>query len=227
MLVPIRQFLKKEGIEIAEKEISARIEALKEDPNPFGHYPPKPLTHVMVRECITWKDLRLMIITDIGMSMWVQRQWRQQFPTPQSWNAYCSGKSAEFRDQFGKFAIIPFTIGRWPKGAKDEDEAKAMLKKQAETARTRLMQGEATDFTAKEPKPEILPFSCFGEDNTPDIEKLAAGHVSRPLETRDGWYLLKRLALTDKDIADVLKNRYLSDTRNETENRIRAETVIR
>ena len=227
ILVPIRQFLEKEGIGIAKETISAQIETMKKDPNPFGRYPPKPLTHVMVRQCITWEDLRLMIMTDIGMSMWAKRQWRQQFPTPQSWSAHCSEKAAEFRDQFGKFTIIPFTINRWPKGAKDEDEAKAMLKKQAETARKQLMQGKTTDSSVKELEPEILPFSCFGADNTSHMEELAVGSVSRPLKSGSGWYLLKRLFLTGEDIADVLKNKYLSDTRDETEDRIRTETVIK
>lgn len=227
MLVPIRQFLKREGIDITEEKISARKKAMENDPNPFDWYPPKSLTHVMAWESITWKDLRLMIMTDIGMSMWGEREWQRQFPTPQSWNAYCSEKSTEFRDQFGKFTVIPFIISRWPKGAKDEDEAKAMLKEQAKTARKQLMEGKTIDPAVKELKVEILPFSCFGEDNTSHLKELVAGHVSRPLKTGFGWYLLKRLSLTREDMADVLKKKYLFDTRYEAEDRISAETVIK
>ena len=168
-----------------------------------------------------------MIMADIGMSMWGEREWEQEFPTPQSWDAYCSERETEFRDQFGKFTVIPFIIDRWPKSAKNEDEAKAMLKEQAETARKQLMQGKTTDPSMKELKVEILPFSCFGEDNTSHLKELAAGHVSRPLKTRFGWYLLKRLSLTREYIADVLKKKYLSDTQYEAEDRIRAETVIK
>jgi hypothetical protein len=122
--------------------------------------------------------------------------------------------------------IIPFIIDRWPEGAKDEEEAKAILKKRAEAARERLSRGESADPSVKERKPEIVPFSCFGEENASDLRELAAGRVSRPLETRYGWYLLKRVSLTEKDVSDLLKSKYLSDTREETENRIRTEAVI-
>ena len=114
--MPIRQFLKKEGIDIAKEKISARIKVMENDPNPFDWYPPKPLTEVMAWESITRKDLRLMIMTDIGMSMWGEREWQQQFPTLQFWNEYCSEKGREFRNQSGKFARIPFIIDRLETG---------------------------------------------------------------------------------------------------------------
>jgi hypothetical protein len=224
--VPIRQFLKQEGVSVPKEKTDARIKALKEDPNPFGTPRPTPLTHVMVRECITWDDLRLMIVADIGMGMWAEREWQKQFPTLESWDEYCWQEDSEFRDRFGKFVVIPFILDRWPEGAKDEEEAKAILKKRAEAAREQLSGGKSADPSVRGRKAEIAPFSCFGEDNASHLKALAAGHVSRPMEVRYGWYLLKRVSLTEKDVSDFLKGKYLSDTREEAENRIRTEAVI-
>jgi parvulin-like peptidyl-prolyl isomerase len=226
MLVPIRQFLEEEEISVPKEKIDARIENLKQDPNPFGGYRPIPLIEVMVRECITWEDLRLMITADMGMSMWVERQWQEEFPTPESWTGYCREKDAECRGRFGKFVIIPFTMNHWPEGAKNETEARSILKKQAETAKEQLTRGTSTDPSIQELEPRVIPFSYFGEDQASHLRELTRGHVSRPLETRFGWYLLKRDSMTAKDVSDLLKDMFLSDAREETENRISTEAVI-
>ncbi len=126
-LIPLRQFLKSERIEITAEEIDKRIEELKAQPNPFGRHPPKPLTHVMVRECISPGDLRLMVLVNAGMARWAEAQWKKKWPDAETWSDHCRAERPNLIREFGKFRWMSFSMSRWPKGAKDEGEALAML----------------------------------------------------------------------------------------------------
>jgi hypothetical protein len=231
--VPLRQFLDAEGITVSKQDVDKRIEEMKKEPNPFGKAPPKPLRAVMVRDCMTWGDLRLMLRVHIGMERWARRQWKDRWPTEDAWKEYCLGERRTFLERFGKFTRLSFTLSRWPKGARDEQEAMRLLKKGADTAIERLNAGGRVQDVAQDPTingklvaAEILPLGAFGAGHTEMLRELAAGQAFGPIRTRFGWEVLVRKALSTQELSEALKLQFLVRTRIETERKIVSEARI-
>ncbi len=231
--VPLRQFLDREGVAVSKKEIDEEIEIMKKDPNPFGKAPPKPISAVMVRDCITWSDLRLMLRVDLGMDKWAERQRKEKWPTEDSWKEYCRGEEKTFREQYGKFSRLSFSISRWPQGAKDEEDALRILKERADAAAKKLSSGEDFEKVAKDPAvageiaaAQILPLTAFGPDHTKALEKLAAGGTTDPMKTPFSWEIVRKERLAPEDLSEVLKLRFLVRTRVEAEKKVGSETKI-
>jgi hypothetical protein len=231
--VPLRQFLDREGIKISKEEIDEEIERMKKDPNPFGKAPPKPVCAVMVRDCITWKDLRLMLRVNLGMEKWVERQWKEKWPTEEKWKEHCRDEENTFREGYGKFGRLSFSISKWPKGAKDEQDAMRILKKRADAAAKKLSSREDFEKVAKDPAVageivpgRVLPLGIFGPEHTETLRKLPAGGTTEPIRTAFSWEIVRRERLTPEDLSEVLKLRFLVRTRMETEKKVAEEAKI-
>jgi hypothetical protein len=230
-LLPQRQFLDREGVEVAPAEIDARIAQMKRDPNPFGRHPPKPLLDVMTRECIPWEELRLMIRVDLGMRRWAERQWDRRWPSAAAWASRAAEQRTEFDRRYGRFRRLAFSLERWPAGARDEDEAMAALREQASRARERLDRGEDFDAVAAELRGpaagapgsgagEVLPFTCLGDANVEALRGLAEGAASAPVQTRFAWIILRREPATDADVRQTLREEFILSVRSEKEKEI-------
>lgn len=237
-LIPIRQFLEKENIIITKQTIEKQIEIMKAHPDPFKRYPPKPLSHVMVRECISWSDLRLMIRTDTGMQRWAEREWRRKWPTERKWKNYCKTKNQDFNSRFGKFRRMSFTFMQWPKGANNETEALKLLKVQADAAKKSMDAGQDFINVAQKCFPYLekrnnnaitaitLPFDFLGLNHAETLRNLKIGQCSKPLKTRMSWELVKREPATNIDIGIILKKEFIYHIRKETEQMISAKTNL-
>ena len=128
-LVPERQFLTKNKIDISDEELTKRIDEIKAHPNPFGKSPPKPLAHVMVRDCMPWYDVRLIVKTNLGFIKFAEQDFRKKWPTDEDWMEHAKSERTTFEETHGKFRRISFSFAQWPKGAKTETEALVLLKK--------------------------------------------------------------------------------------------------
>ncbi|MFC1672195.1 peptidylprolyl isomerase [Planctomycetota bacterium] len=231
--IPLRQFLDAEGVKVPKEAIDAVIEKMKKDPNPFGKQPPKPVTAVMVRDCITWDDLRLMIRVDIGMKKWVERQWTEKWPTAEKWKEHCRNEAAAFEEHYGRFSRLSFSISNWPPGAKDEADALKILKTRADEAKKRLDAKEDFDKVAKDPSvkaqtvpAQILPFRALGSDHADTLKQLGVGQTSDPIATRFSWEIVRREKLPPEDLSEVLKIRFLVQTQADAEKKVAAEAKI-
>jgi hypothetical protein len=231
--VPIRQFLDKEGIEVTKEEIEAEIERMKKDPNPFGKAPPKPVCAVMVRDCITWSDLRLMLRVDIGMEKWVEKQWKEKWPTENEWKEYCTQEEKGFGESYGKFGRLSFSISKWPKGAKDEADALRILKERADAAAKKLSDGGKFEEVAKDPavageiaSTQILPYRALGPDHTETLKNLPVGGTTEPVKTPFSWEIIRREKLTPEDLSEALKLRFLMQLRMEAQQKVASEAKI-
>jgi hypothetical protein len=231
--VPLRQFLDREGITVTKKEIDAEIEIMKKDPNPFGKAPPKPVCAVMVRDVITWSDLRLMLRVDLGMDRWAEKQWKEKWPTEEEWKGYCRDEEKAFRERFGKFSRMSFSISKWPKGAKNEEEALRILKERADAAAKKLAAGGKFDEVVKDPAvngeiaaASILPLAVFGPDHTESLKDLPVGGTTEPMKTPFSWEIVRRERLTPEDLQEVLKLRFLVETKMELQRKVAAEAKI-
>ena len=235
-LIPLRQFLDREGVAVTPDEIERRITAMKAEPNPFGRHPPKPLTHVMVRECMSWSDVRLLIRTDLGMQKWAEREWQRKWPSREAWAEYCRVEKTSFADRYGKFRRLSFSMSRWPKGAKDEEEALAMLKQEAERAKARLDAGETFAQAgasvlpaagAADPAPAaVLPFDFLGPQQMDALRRLPAGETSAPLPARFSWEILRKETVSDEDMGEVLKREFVARKRLEAEDTVAKEAKL-
>lgn len=232
-LLPVKQFLAKEGIAVKDYEIEKRLDEMKADPDPFRQSPPKPLKHVMVRQAITFPDVKLMILTELGMQKWVEREWRKKWPTDKEWMTYCGEERAVFDKEFGKFTVLHFSLASWPKGAKDETEAMEILGKQAEAAKKMLDAGESFEKVAAElkggkeaPKPALLPVGFLGEKNADAVRGIPEGKTSEPLRTPMAWLLVRRDAVADEDISLALKQRWQAKLRADTMQKIAGDAKL-
>jgi hypothetical protein len=231
--VPLRQFLDREGIKISKEEIDREIERMKKDPNPFGKAPPKPVCAVMVRDCITWKDLRLMLRVDLGMEKWVEKQWKEKWPTEEEWKEHCRDEEKAFRERYGKFGRLSFSISKWPKGAKDEEDAMRILKERADAAAKKLSSGEGFEKVAKDPAVageivpgRVLPLGLFGPEHTETLKKLPVGETTGSIRTPFSWEIIRMEKLTPKDLSEALKLRFLMQTRMQAQQKVTSEAKI-
>jgi hypothetical protein len=217
-IVPLRQFLDREGVKVSAKEIDAEIERMKKLPSPLGATPPRPLRAVMVRDCITWNDLRPMIRVDIGMKRWAETRWRKTWPTDVAWEEHCRREGRALRNRIARFRRLSFGLSPGPKGAADEDEAMSILKRRAADAARKLAAGTPLDAVAKDANvqgtvaAEILPFDVFGPDRAHELRSLPLGKATSPISTRFGWHILLKEPLSASDRERELKSRFSSRT---------------
>jgi hypothetical protein len=233
-LVIMRQFLEKEKIVVSDEDVNQKIEQMKLEKNPFDRHPPKPLAHVMVRECIAWDDLKLMIRTDKGLQLWAERELLRRWPDDAAWKKYCQDERKTLEENFGAFLRISFSINNWPKGAKTEDEAMERLKASAEEAKKRVESGEDFKKIAREslgqdandPIPAVLPFTILGEDNVERLKTLEPGAVSDPLRSPFSWELWQRTALTDEQLSRVLRDKFIFQAKMAAQQRLLKEAKL-
>lgn len=222
-LIPLRQFLDKENIKINDAVIEKQIEDMKKQPNPFGRHPPRRLEHVMVRECISWDDLKLMIRVEQGMIQWAEQQWQKKWGDKSQWDEYCTNHKTEFDANYGKFRVYNFSILDWPAGAKTEEEAIEKLKQKAFNVKENLDNGETVE---EHGTISIIPYAFFGDSHTESLKKLQVDGHAEVLRMRFGWMVVKREKITQSEISDALKKKFIQQIRAETEERIAKETKL-
>ncbi len=236
-LLPMRQFLDREGIEVRNDEIDARIQEMERHPNPFGVSPPKPLAHVMVRQCLPMEDLRLLVRIELGMQKWALREWERRWGKAQAWESYCTEKRTAWEERCGKFRRLWFSLEQWPAGARDEDEAMERLKERAEKAWQAMEEAERFQPVADgavragearlSESAVILPYDFWGPEQVARIRGLKVGKFSEPIRTRFGWEIVLREAITDEDVRAALKADFLKQCREDMETRITREAEVR
>lgn len=222
-LIPIRQFLDKENIKINDAVIEKQIEDMKQQPNPLGRHPPRRLEQVMVRECISWDDLRLMIRVEQGMTQWTEQQWQKKWGDKSQWEKYCTNHKADFEAKYGKFRIYNFSIFDWPAGAKTEEEAIEKLKLKAFNVKENLDNGKAVE---EHGTISIIPYAFWEESHAENLKKLQIDGPAEVLRMRFGWMVVKREKITQSEISDVLKKDFIQQIRAEAEERIAKETKL-
>jgi len=222
-LIPLRQFLDRENIKIDDAVIEKQIEEMKKQPNPLGRHPPRRLEQVMVRECISWDDLKLMIRVELGMTQWAEREWKKKWSDNSRWIEYCTNRKDEFDSKYGKFQIYNFSIFDWPAGAKTEEEAMEKLKQKAQNVKEALDAGRKVEESGVV---SIIPYDSFGDSHTETLKKLQVNGTAEVLQMRFGWMVVRREKVTPAEISEVLKKEFMEQIRREAEERIARETKV-
>lgn len=234
-LLPVRQFLKKENVSVSEVDIEQQIAAMRTDPNPFHVSPPKSMLQVMVRRVISMDDLKLLILTDLGMSQWAKLELKRQWPAERDWAGYCQMEQSAFVEKYGKFKRLSFDLSSWPKGAKDETEALDLLHQQAVAAKQRLDRGEDFDAIMLDikkgdknnlPPAGLISFEALTAENATKLRALPDGGTTEPLKMMQSWEIFRKEVLTDNEIAAALKVQVLARLRDEKEKQIAAEARL-
>lgn len=234
-LIPVRQFLDREGVAVPAAEIDARIEAMKADPNPFGVSPPKPMNQVMARRAMSPDDVRLAVRIELGLARWAERERLKKWPSGKEWAAHAADRRAAFEKEHARLSRISFSLSRWPKGARDEPEALELLRQQAAAARRRIAAGESFEALAAEvrgvnrealPEPAVVPYAALGGETAEALRKLPEGGVSDPLPSPVGWSLWRKEPMSDAQASEAIKRDFLAGLQAEALRRIAAEARL-
>jgi parvulin-like peptidyl-prolyl isomerase len=186
---------------------------------------------------ITPAELTQMSRNQIGFQKYLDAQWQKTYPTPEAQANLLKEKRLDLEKKYVKAYHIFFNAAQDPDYKRDAD---AVLKKKqalADEAWTRLQRGETFEGVAKALSEDkmsaaeggflgYVPKGVFGKVFSDTLFQMVPGTVSKPVASPWGWHIIRREALTDEDLLDMLKADYMGDKASETVDAIHREAKI-
>jgi hypothetical protein len=226
--IPLQQFLRREKIEVTQKEIDDDIADLKKNPPAAGcpccRY--ESLEQFMKLNFITPAELERMSRSQLGLRKHLDAEWQKAYPTAEARAALLKEKRPDFEKKYTKAYHIFFNEAQDPAAKRDAAGVSAKKRKLAEEAWNRLQKGEAFEAVAKAMSEDkvsaaqggflgFVPGNVFGKDFAAALAQLTPGTYSKPVESTWGYHIIRREAMTDEDLLSILKDDFQGDKATE------------
>ena len=217
--LPLLQFLKRENIEVTQKEIEADIADLKKNPPAAGcpccRY--ESIEQFMKLNYITPAELERMSRSQLGLRKFLDTEWQKAYSTAEARAALLKEKRPDLEKKFTKAYHIFFNEAQDPAFKRDAAAVSEKKRKLAEEAWTRLQKGETFEAVAKTMSEDkvsaaqggflgFVPQDAFGKAFADTLAQLAPGACSKPVESTWGYHIIRREAMTDDDLLTILKD---------------------
>ena len=232
-----RQFLRKNRVSVDEKDVTADLEDLKINPPSAGcmccRY--KSLQQYMEVNAYTMKEMRAEISNNLGLDAFVNKEWEQKYPTPESRSSLIRSERDRVLKSYVRLWHVFFNTFQNTNGS-----GNIMVEKQkeAQAAWARLNNGEGFETVARlvsndaisRPKGGLL--GCISRDTFGDVIKenvrrLKPGGYSGPLESIWGYHIIRWTPMTDTDILEVLKKEYMDVRRQQLYDQIFDKAAVK
>ena len=202
-----RQLLRVEKIEIPKADIDKEIQNLKANPPAAGcsccSYP--SLEAFMQANFYDLEELRAEIANELGFQKHMAAQWEKDYPPGEKRAQLLREQRPSLEKDYVKASDIFFNLG---------EGAEASAKAQA--AWRRLQKGEAFDAVAKQVSEDMnsrdnggtlgcIQLRFWSDPFKAAVLKLKPGEYSKPVETPNGFHIVRREAITDDDLMLILK----------------------
>jgi hypothetical protein len=237
--IPLEQFLRREKIEVTQKEVDDDIADLRKNPPAAGcaccRY--ESIEQYMKLNYITPAELERMSRTQLGIRKYLEAEWQKAYPTAESRAALLKEKRPDFEKKYTKAYHIFFNAFQDPEFKKDAEAVTKKKQKLAEQAWNRLQKGEAFDAVAKAMSEDrvsaaqggflgYVPQNIFGKEFGSALVALAPGTYSKPVQSTWGWHIIRRDAMTDDDLLSILKDDLLGQKATKVFDRLDEERKV-
>jgi parvulin-like peptidyl-prolyl isomerase len=237
--IPLRQFLKAQNIEVAQKEVDDDIADLRKNPPAAGcpccRY--ESLEQFMKLNYITPAELERMSRAQLGMRKFLDAEWQKAYPTAETRAALLKERRPDFEKKYTKAYHIFFNAFQDPDFKNNADAVTKKKQKLAEEAWTRLQKGETFEAVAKAMSEDrvtgaqggflgFVPATIFGKEFADALVHLAPGTYSKPVQSTWGWHIIRREAMTDDDLLTILKDDFMGQKATELLDRLDNERKV-
>jgi hypothetical protein len=235
----LRQYLRKANVEVPASEIDREVADLRKNPPAAGcaccRY--DSLEQFMQANSLDMNELRGLIANDLGLKKHLGAEWEREHPA--------ASRSERIRDERGrvershfKVSHVFFKTFQNPAFEKDPDAARPGIRARAQAAWDRLQKGEAFDAVVKDVSEDAISRSSggslgcmgtydFGRDFAEAVTPLKPGEVSKPFESAWGFHIVRREALTDDDVWDLLRSEWADTKHAEILNSVRMNAEVK
>jgi hypothetical protein len=168
---------------------------------------------------MTMKDLRDSIRNKLGLNKLVDASWKTDNPPGETLDRALADERAHIEQDYMKLSHVFFNTAQQPDYASRPDNVRARARAMAQKAWQRLKKGEdfarvvqdCTEDAVSRPSGGSLgciPKDIFGPRVDAEYEKLPPGAFSEPVESPWGFHILRRDAIEDRDILEMLQAEY-------------------
>jgi ABC-type dipeptide/oligopeptide/nickel transport system ATPase component len=235
----IKQFLQQENIRIKEQRIDRQIEYLRKNPPTSGcsccRY--ESLEKYMELNGMTMNDMRETIRVNMGLETYVNRIRQRKYSTEEKRLELVKEKRDELEMKYINVSHIFFNVFQDPQFQLKPDTVIKRKMKRAFAALKQLEDGEKFEKVAKEISEDAVTLNnggalgciskkLFGPEFARAATRLAPGQYSRPVQSLWGVHIIKRNAMTDKDILTILEQRFKEDIQAKTIKKLMDESRI-
>jgi parvulin-like peptidyl-prolyl isomerase len=237
--IPLRQFLKAQNIEVAQKEVDDDIADLKKNPPAAGcaccRY--ESVEQYMKLNYITPAELERMSRAQLGIRKYLEAEWQKAYPTAEVRAALLKEKRPEFEKKFTKAYHIFFNAFQDPEFKKDAAAVTKKKQKLAEEAWTRIEKGETFEAVAKAISEDkisgaqggflgYVPQNVFGKEFGAALVALTPGAYCKPVQSTWGWHIIRREAMTDDDLLSILKDDFMGQKATDLFDKLDSERKV-
>jgi len=235
----IRQFLASQKIQIPESEIDKEVQNLRKNPPTAGcaccRY--QSLEQFMQANFLDLKELRGVIAADLGLQKYLLAQWEKECPPGEKRNKTLQEERPRLERWYIKVSHIFFNTFQNPLFGGKPDEVRKSTAAKAQASWKRLEAGTAFEALAKEvsedavSRPQGGELGCimadtFGQEFARAATGLKNGEYSKPVESPWGYHIIRREAIGDDDLSNLLKSEFLDTKHAEVLNTIHANAKI-
>jgi hypothetical protein len=214
----LAQFLRAHEIKVTEAEIDAEVAQLRRTPPSAGcaccRY--ASLEEFMEALAIDMQELRRGIANDLGTQRYLEARWKKEYPGGEKRAALLQTGRARLEQDYLKASHIFFNAFQNQRFESDPDGVRRETRGKAEKAWRRLNAGEAFEAVASEVSEDAMskptggtlgciPREALGKQFAEAVLALEPGKYGRPVETPWGWHVIRREAMTDADLLDLLR----------------------
>ncbi len=235
----VRQFLREAKVQVPESEVDKEIEMLRKYPPAAGcaccRY--ESLDQFMDANYLDMKELRGLIANDLGVQKHILAEWDKDNPPGPAREAKVREERPRVEEAYSKLSHVFFKTYQNPKFATGPEEVRKTALAKAQAAWEEINKGKKLEDEAKAvsedavsaPKGGLLgcvSAMAFGRDFALAVAKLKPGEISKPFESPWGYHVVRRDAMTDDDIAEILKSEYQDVKRADVMNTIKANAKV-
>jgi hypothetical protein len=220
-IMATRQYLKARGIAVAEERVEQEVANLRRNPPAAGcaccRY--GSLDEFLSANLMTGKDLRESIRNDLGLNAHVDALWNADCPPGEKRDGLLARERGRIEQGNTRISHIFFNTAQQPDYQTEPDRVREWAKAKAAAAWQRLQKGE--DFAklagelsedaisrAKGGSLGCVPKSAFGSGVEAAVQQLKPGAYSRPVESPWGVHIIRREAMGDAEVLEVLGAEY-------------------
>lgn len=235
----LRQFLREAKVEVPAAEVDKEVAQLRKDPPTAGcaccRY--DSLEQFMDANYLDLKELRGILANDIGLQKHILDQWDRENPPGPARDAKLREERTRVEDAYSKLSHVFFKTFQNLKFATKPDEVRKEALARAQAAWEDIRKGKDFETVAKASSEDAVSapkggsLGCvsayaFGQDFARAVAALKPGEISKPFESPWGYHVIRREAMTDDDVAELLKSEYQDSKRADVLNTLKANARV-
>lgn len=236
----LRQFLRKEKVEVPESEVDREIADLRKNPPAAAgcsccQY--ASLDQFMEANYLDLKELRALIAADLGFRRSLEAQWLKDCTPGEARDRRIREERSRIEQTYVKVSHIFFKTFQNPAFQSNPDAVRPEIAARAQAAWKDLQDGKSFDDAVRAVSEDAISrkkggsLGCisqtaYGREFSEVVAGLKPGEYSKPVESPWGFHIVRRDAMQDNDVLDLVKSEWLDVRQSDLLNSIRMNANV-